>query len=68
MINLGFPGGSVAKHLSASAEDTGSILWLGKIPWRGDGYPTPVFSPRKTHGQSKPGSQVHGVTASNTTE
>ena len=24
--------------------------WVGKIPWRREGQPTPVFLPRKSHG------------------
>ena len=26
-------------------------LWVGKIPWRKKRQPTPVFLPRKSHGQ-----------------
>ena len=26
--------------------------WMGKIPWRRKWKPTPVFLPRKSHGQS----------------
>ena len=26
-------------------------LWVGKIPWRRKGQPTPVFLPEKSHGQ-----------------
>ena len=26
-------------------------LWVGKIPWRREGQPTPVFLPGKSHGQ-----------------
>ena len=26
--------------------------WVGKIPWRRDWLPTPVFLPREFHGQS----------------
>ena len=25
--------------------------WIGKIPWRRDWQPTPVFLPREVHGQ-----------------
>ena len=25
--------------------------WVGKIPWRREGLPTPVFLPREFHGQ-----------------
>ena len=37
MINLGFPGGSVVKHLSANAEDAGWILGSGRCPGVGNG-------------------------------
>ena len=26
-------------------------LWVGKIPWRREGKLTPVFLPKKSHGQ-----------------
>ena len=26
-------------------------LWVGKIPWRRAGQPSPVFLPRESHGQ-----------------
>ena len=41
---MGFPDGSVEKNLPANAGDPGSIPGLGKICWRRDGLPTPVFS------------------------
>ena len=35
-----------------AAGEAGSInSWVGKIPWRGKWQPTPVFLPRKSHGQ-----------------
>ena len=49
--NLGFLGGSVGKNLPASAGYEGSIPGSGKIPWRRKWQPTPVFLPRKSHGQ-----------------
>ena len=45
-ITSGFPGGSVVKHPSANAGDTGSIPGLGR-KWQ----VTPVFLPGKSHGQ-----------------
>ena len=40
-------------------------LWVRKIPWRREWLPTPVFLPRKSHGQrSLVGYTVHGVTKS----
>ena len=41
--------------------------WVGKIPWRRKGPPTPVFLPGKSHGQrslagySPPGNKESGV-------
>ena len=52
---LGSPAGSV-KIPPANARDPGSIPgsdpWVGKIPWRREWLPTPVFLPGKSHGQS----------------
>ena len=46
-----FPGCSVVKNLLAITADTGSILGLGRSPWRRKWQPTPVFLPGKFHGQ-----------------
>ena len=43
----------VAQTVKASAcnvEDLGSILGLGRFPWRRKWQPTPVFLPGKSHG------------------
>ena len=42
----------------------GSNPWVGKMPWRMERLPTPVFWPRKFHGLCI----VHGVTESDMTE
>ena len=42
------------KESACSAEDTGdtgSVPWTGKIPWRREQPPTPVFLPGEFHGQ-----------------
>ena len=44
------PGGSVVKNLPGKQE-TRVQCWAGKIPWRRKWQPTPVFLPRKSHGQ-----------------
>ena len=31
--------------------ETGFDPWVGKIPWRRQGQPTPVFLPGESHGQ-----------------
>ena len=36
--------------------------WVGKIPWRKKWLPTPVFFPRKSHGQGAMGSQESDMT------
>ena len=48
---MGFPGRSVSKETSCNAGDAGSVLGLGKIPWRRKWQPTAVFLPGKSHGQ-----------------
>ena len=48
---LGFPGGSAGKESACCAADLGSILGGGKIPWRRERLPTPVFLPGEFHGQ-----------------
>ena len=40
-----------SKVSTYNAGDLGSIPgWLGKIPWRRERLPTPVFWPREAHG------------------
>ena len=38
------------KNLPA-IQETGFYPWVGKIPWRREWLPTPVFLPEKFHGQ-----------------
>ena len=47
----------MVKNLSA-VQDTGFDPWVGKIPWRKEQLPTPVFWPGEFHGL------LHGVTKS----
>ena len=49
--SLGFPGGSDGKESACKAEDSGSIPRIGKIPWRSEWLPTPVFLPGEFHGE-----------------
>ena len=42
--------GAVVKNPLANAGDRFDP-WIGKIPWRRQGQPTPVFLPGKLHGQ-----------------
>ena len=45
-------GGSDGKESACSAEDPG---WVGKILWRREWQPAPVFLPGESHGQEEPG-------------
>ena len=44
-IDLGFPCGSAGKESARNAGDLGFAPWVGKIPWRRERLPTPVFWP-----------------------
>ena len=61
---MGFPGDSVVKKPPAvqKIEKPKFDLWVGKIPWRRKWQPTPVFLPRKSHGQRTWQSLDHGIT------
>ena len=47
----GFPGGSDGQESACIAGDPGSILDLGRFPWRRERLLTPVVLPGKSHGQ-----------------
>ena len=55
--HVGISGGSVVKYPPAMREtiydsgDAGSIPGSGRFPWRREWQPTPVFLPKKSHGQ-----------------
>ena len=51
VIPEGFPGGASGKELTCQCKRLGFHPWVGKIPWRRECLPTPVFSPGKSHGQ-----------------
>ena len=72
MLGLSFPAGAVVKNLPASvgdSRDTILIPVLGKIPWKRQWQPTPVFLPREFHGQgSLAGYSPWGHKESNMTE
>ena len=58
------PCGSGDKASVCNAEDPGSIPGSGRSPGEGNGKPTPVFVPGKSHGQRSLVAIVHGVTKS----
>ena len=51
---IGFPCGSAGKESTCNVGDLGSIPWVGKIPWRRERLPTPVFWPGEFHGLYSP--------------
>ena len=50
----------MVKNLSA-VQETGFNPWVGKIPWRSEWPPSPVFLPGEFHGQKAWWATVHGV-------
>ena len=48
---LGFPGYSDGKESACNAVHPRFDPWVGKIPWRREWQPTPVFLPGESHGQ-----------------
>ena len=49
-MKMGFPCGSACKESASNSGDP----WVGKIPWRRERLPTPVFWPGEFHGQYSP--------------
>jgi len=47
----GFRGGSDSKESTCNAGRLWFDPWVGKIPWRREWLPTPVFLPGKFGGQ-----------------
>ena len=41
----------MVKNLPANARRSGFNPWVGKMPWRREWQPTPVFLPGEFHGQ-----------------
>ena len=50
-VCVGFPDSSVGKESACNAEEPRFDPWVGKIPWRREWQPTPVFLPREFLGQ-----------------
>ena len=48
---LNFPDGAEDKASACNGGDLGSIPGLGRFPGEGNGNPTSVFLPGKSHGQ-----------------
>ena len=53
-VKTGFPGGASGNEPTCQSRRHKRHRfdpWVGKIPWRRKGQPTPVFLPGKSHGQ-----------------
>jgi len=57
---LGFPVAQLVKNPPAMQE-TWYSPWAGKIPWRKEKLPTPVFWPGEFHGQSMGSQRVRHI-------
>ena len=66
---MGFPGGSAGKESALIAGDPRFNPWIGKIPWRREWQPAPVFLLGEFLGQrSLTGSSSWDLKKFNTTE
>ena len=67
-LPAGFPSGSDGKKkICLQCRDPGDP-WVGKMPWRREWQPTPVFLPGESHGQRSCWATVQRVAGSDTTE
>ena len=57
---------TISVTVAPVAKRRGFDPWVGKIPWRRERLPTPVFLPGEFHGQRNL-EGVHGVPESDTT-
>ena len=69
IISTGFPGGTGGKEPTCQCRRRKRCRfdpWVGKIPWRRDWQPTPVFLPGEYNGRGAWWATVHRVTKSRT--
>ena len=55
LSNKSFSGGSNGKESACSVGDLGSITGLGRVPWRREWQPTPVFLAGESPWTEEPG-------------
>ena len=60
----GLPWGLSGKEPGSQHRGHRLYPWVGKIPWRREWQPTPVFLHGKSHGQRSLGAIVHRVAKS----
>ena len=70
---MGFQADASGKESSCRCKSHGFNPWVGKIPWRREWQPTPVFLPGKSHAQrslvgGSPGSKESDTTGQLSTE
>ena len=53
-LNKGFPGCSAGKESACNCGRPGFDPWVGKIPWRRERLPNPVFRPGEFPGLNSP--------------
>ena len=53
-FHKGFPCGSAGKKIHLQCGRPGCYPWVGKIPWRREMLPTPVFWPGEFYGLYNP--------------
>ena len=72
LVKYYYQGALVIRSLSAYAgdiRDLGFDPWVGKMPWRRERQPTPVFLPGESHGKrSLAGYSPWGCEESDTTQ
>ena len=69
MVLEGFPGGTSGKEPTCQCrrfKRREFDPWVGKLPWRREWQPTPVFLPGESHGQKSLWATVHRVAKSQT--
>ena len=63
---MDFPGGAVVKNLPANVGDARFDPWVGKVPWRRTGLPSPVFLLQNPMDRGAWPAIVHGAPKSQT--
>ena len=51
ILRVGFPASSAGKETTCNVMRLEFDPWVGKIPWKRERVPTPVFLPGEFHGQ-----------------
>ena len=60
-VTLGLPKWLSGNGYACQCRRIGFDPWVRKIPWRRKWQSTPIFLPRKSHGQRSLGAIAHGI-------